>query len=750
MASERPRVALGLWLAALALSAWQLTRAPVVADLSAFLPPSATPAQQLLLEQLKSGVGSRVMLIALGGAPEEALAGTSRTLAAALHKSGLFGTVQNGDFEGMRADREAFLQYRYALSPLAAERFSAAGLRAALESALADLATQSGAAMRGLLPRDPTGELRRIVEGLQVKGPAQRAGVWFSADGKRALLFAETFAGGFDATAQEKAIGAVRTALPADVQAEISGAGVFAAAARASIERDAWLLSTVAATLVLVLLLGVYRRARTVALCFVPVASGLLVGVAAVGLVFGNVHAITLGFGATLIGEAVDYPSYAFLHAGPGENLKSALVRIWPTLRLAVLTTVLGGLTMLLSSFAGLAQLGLLSMTGVLVAGAVTRYVLPSLSGSGAVTERSFSPPFSIDWAPRLAPLVWVLAAGAVALVLLSKTPWEDDLSAMNPVPERLKAADRDLRRELGAPDVRHLLLVRAPSREAALERAESLEPRLRAFTKSGAIGGYDLVTRYLPSRREQERRLKAIPDASTLKMNLQRAQASLPFKPGVFEPFLRDAEEARKRGPLDAADLKGSAIALKVQTLLVPSGNDWAVLVPLTGVTDAAAVARELPLLDLKGESETLLAGYRLEALRLTALGAAAIVLVLWLGLRRVRAVALVVAPVLLALVLTAALLIATGQRLTVFHLIAMLLVMGIGLNYSLFFGRAEEDAAVRGRTLLSLYVNSATTVIAFAALAFSSNPVLHAIGLTVSVGAILALFASATLARK
>ena len=44
--------------------------------------------------------------------------------------------------------------------------------------------------------------------------------------------------------------------------------------------------------------------------------------------------------------------------------------------------------------------------------------------------------------------------------------------------------------------------------------------------------------------------------------------------------------------------------------------------------------------MLDLKAESERLLAGYRLEALRLSALGMGAIVLALALGLRRARAV--------------------------------------------------------------------------------------------------------------
>jgi predicted exporter len=761
MGSERPRLALAVWLVLIALSVWLLARTRIVADLSAFLPPSATPTQQLLLEQMRSGVASRIILIALSGAPEERLAAASQSIAAELRSSALFASVQNGDAEGLRADREAFMNYRYVLSPsAAAERFSAQALRESLESALGELASQPGTPLRKLLPRDPTGELRRIVERLPAAAPAKRSGVWFSADGARALLVAETIAGGFDAAAQEQAIDLVRRAFravdpKATLNLELSGPGVFAAASRESIEREAWLLSLVSGTLVLLLMLRIYRRPRIVALCFVPVVSGLAVGTAAVSLAFGNVHAITLGFGATLIGEAVDYPSYACLNAGPGESLSRALARIWPTLRLAVLTTVLGGLTMLLSSFAGLAQLGLLSMTGVLVAGMVTRDVVPALAGPRPVTERAFSVAAPLEELTgqlrRCAPFVWVLAAAAAMLLYFNQENlWEDDLAAMNPVPERLKAADRELRRELGAPDVRHLLLVRAPSRESALERAEALEGTLDELVRRGAIRGYDLATRYVPSIAEQKRRLAALPEPAALRSNLEKALHGLPFQRGVFEPFLRDVEESRRRGPLGAEELRGTALGIKLQTLVVTAGTDWVVLVPLTGVADAQALAGKVPVLDLKAESERLLAGYRLEALRLSGLGMAAIVLALALGLRQARAVLQVVLPVALALLLTTAVLQLAGQRLTVFHLIAMLLVMGIGLNYSLFFDRREADPIARRRNLFALFVTCATTLLAFGTLAWSSNPVLHAIGLTVTVGALAAFTTSALLARK
>jgi len=165
------------------------------------------------------------------------------------------------------------------------------------------------------------------------------------------------------------------------------------------------------------------------------------------------------------------------------------------------------------------------------------------------------------------------------------------------------------------------------------------------------------------------------------------------------------------------------------------------------------ASAARQLGrpyvlALDLKAESDALVAGYRAEALRLAGIGLAAIVLVLAWGLRSAAAVAKVLGPVLASLLLSVCALQLLGERMTIFHVIALLLVLGIGLNYALFFNQPAPARDAYRRTLLALLVCSLTTVLAFGSLAWSSTAVLHAIGLTVSIGAVTALLVAAALA--
>jgi predicted exporter len=86
-------------------------------------------------------------------------------------------------------------------------------------------------------------------------------------------------------------------------------------------------------------------------------------------------------------------------------------------------------------------------------------------------------------------------------------------------------------------------------------------------------------------------------------------------------------------------------------------------------------------------------------------------------------------------------------GQQLTILHLIGMLLIVAVGSNYALFFDRSSHGGSAP-LTLASLVVANTATVLGFGVLAFSSVPVLSALGTTVAPGAFLALVFSAVLA--
>lgn len=773
MTELQKRIAVLAWLAGLAFCAWiAFAHTRIYTDLTGFLPAAPDRSQQLLLDQLRAGPASRLILIGIEGGNPQNLATVSHALADALRKDARLAFVQNGELETLEAERDVVTGYRYLLSPeINGEHFGVPALKRALQHSAELLLSPAGALLKPLIPIDPTGEVQRIAALWTSNSTITlREGVWFSADAGRALLIAQTNASGMDALQQHEIVAALgqqfdtaRQTLPAaaagSMRLLLSGTPVFAAESRQMIQQDSWRLSLVAGMLVLLVLLLVYRSIRLTLLAFIPVASGLLVGVAVVSLAFGGVHGITLAFGATLIGEAVDYPNYAFLHTARGEAIQHALRRIGPTLRLAVLTTVFSSMALLLSSFSGLSQLGLLSLVGVAVAGLTTQYILPVFAGAAVTARKIEFLPFKLTpgkrWRHAVLPLL--LLAMAV-LTWQHNSIWDDDLGSLSPVSANAKRLDQQLRDQLGAPDIRYVLMTGGNDTEQALRNSEKLQSDLERMVQDGVIGGFDMAARYLPSQELQRQRQAALPDSALLQRNLKQAMAGLPFRDDAFHAFLRDVAASKRQAPLTADDMRAGSIGLKVQSLLLHDDQGSTALITLSGVRDAARLqlsvahlkAKGIMVIDLKDDTSRLINGYRNQSLRLSGLGILLITLLLLVSLRSVRAAAMVLYPVLAGTAMCAAITILHGEKLTLFHLVSLLLVIGIGLNYALFFNRREHSDADTRRNHLSLVICSLTTFLSFGTLMLSQIPVLHAIGQTVALGSLLCLLCACLLAEQ
>jgi predicted exporter len=223
----------------------------------------------------------------------------------------------------------------------------------------------------------------------------------------------------------------------------------------------------------------------------------------------------------------------------------------------------------------------------------------------------------------------------------------------------------------------------------------------------------------------------------------LAEALKDLPFRDDAFEPFLADLAAARAAPPLRIADLAGTPLQASVSGLLLAHARDATALVSLAGIRDPRSLAKlasahGAELLDLKDASESLVVAYRERVLWALAGAAVLLALTVWLALRSPRRVLRVLLPMALTTLLILAVLRAAGVELTLFHLVALILAAGLGLDYALFFDHAGDDHADQLRTLHALVVCSLTTLLVFLLLALSSIPVLRAIGTTVTIGVV------------
>jgi predicted exporter len=747
---------LAAWIAVLALFGGLVERRlEVGTDLRLFMPTPRTTQERLVLEEIGEGPASRLLLLAINGPDPAAAAVTSSALVARLRGSEQFRWAANGEAD-VGSLPEDLLAYRYLLSPtLDEERLDAPFLRAQLEERLRDLASPAAGFLEPWLPRDPTLELLKLAESWQPsRQPQLLHDVWFDSTGRQALLVAETRAAGFDPQGQREAADVLQRSFEqvrTDPALELvtSGPGAFSVLMKERTQGEAQRLGGLATLGMAVLLLVAYRSAWLLVLGLLPLASAGLAGLAAVSTVFGPVHGITLAFGFTLIGVAQDYPMHLFSHQHRGIDPRHNVRALWPTLATGVASTCVAYLAFLFSGVRGLAQLSVFTVAGLAAAGLTTRFVLPFLvpvRGTDAAESAALGRLWDrLAGLPRPLWLAMGAAAACVAVLVLSPRPlWQDELGGLTPVPRHLIEQDSALRRELGAPDVRYLILVQDRDPQQVLARAAALDPKLEELVASGGLVGFDHAARYLPTLEQQERRRAALPAPVELRDALDAASATTPFRPGVFAPFLEDIERARHLRALGPQDLAGTPLEARVGGLLLNSGAHWTGLVTLTGLTDPAALGRVVAdtegatLLDLKQAAEDLVANQRTRILWCLAGSAFLLVLVVSVALREAGRVWRVLAPMALTTLVVLAALHASGLSLSLFHLIALVLAAGLGLDYALFFERAADDPAEQRRTLHAVLVCSLSTLMVFALLATSSLPVLRAIGVTVSVGVV------------
>lgn len=778
-----------IWLAVVATSAWQVSRTPVVTDASSFLPGPANATQRLMMDQLRDGLSTRIMVIGLQlnpplgkAAPSaeqnaaqtaeqtSALVSASKSLRAKLASDRQFAWVSNGDLNELTVERDRVFAARYLLSKKTTdEQFTSAGLGRAFADLERVLISAEGAAIKSIATADPTLTALQLLEKASQRTASPTGeGVWLGTDGSVALLLMETEAKGNDIAALTQTIQFAQQSAdevlkqwPAGLTkptVKFAGSGYFNVLSHDAIGKDAFWLSLVAIFLVAALLLWALRSPRFLILAVIPVASGTLAGFAVVGFLDNAIHGITLAFGVTLIGEAVDYAIYTFVQAD--ENGQHSR-RFWRQVFLAMLTSLIGFAAMYFSGFAGLKQLGLFSIVGLVVAAACARWLLPALLPRsrvpGTTTAESW---LRFSWLPALAlgmrRLRWtvLLIAVAMSALLVSRyqTMWHDSLDALSSSSAAETARDLSYRRAIGVPDLRTMIAVQGASLEQALQRAEATTRFLDSLVSEKLLAGFESPSDLLPSFEQQKRRQAALPVTEVLRARIAEAASTGNLSARAFEPFVEAVAATRSMPPIDLLYYDKTILGAWLDSQIVRNEQGASVLILLDGARSNSEVKQRIAeaklagvdLIDLKADVEVLVAGYRERTMRAFLFGTAGIFLVLLIQLRHYRAVLSMIATIVSSIVITSGLLLLIKSHLTLFNLVSILLVVGVASNYTLFFSTLSTRAAERQRSSVSVLLAAASTFIGFTVLAFSSTPVLAMIGVTVSLGAVVGLVAS------
>jgi predicted exporter len=760
-----------LWLLAILLTAAYLvfriaTGITLESSILALLPRAERDAAaQSVQDRIAESFSRRVVFLVGDAAPAKA-ADAARKLSAALERSGLIASLTSKiDPDSQRRMGAAYFPYRAGLLSASdrANLLKGDG-QAVMTRALSILYGAGGFANAKLIAHDPF--LLMPAFFLELPVPKSKFtlenGVLSVRDGGLTyVLVSADLAGDPFAIKYQQAFDAVVSKTLSDLTAATpslkivrTGAVFYAHDSTREATQETSIIGLASTVGTLALIFLIFRGLRPILLGALAIGTGVLFALAGTLVLFGQIHSVALLLGVSLIGISVDYSFQYFCEyfdpaaTGPDERLK----RVLPGIAVGLATTLIGYCTLLLAPFPGLRQVAAISLIGLV--GSVLTVVLwyPLLdSRRGSEPDNRFVALASKHWtlweAPslqgaRLAIVGFCIVAAAAGMLFLRS---DDDVRHLQSLSSELKRQESQIEKLTGSSSGTQFILLRGASEEALLQEEERLAPRLAGAERDGALEGHTAIAQFVPSIARQKENRALVRDR-LVKPHLAGYLAQIGFQNAI-----ESGENARyltpsnlpRTGPLSLLPLLDVTVSGHPAHVILLSGVHDS-----EAVTDLVAGVPGARVVSLADDWSRLFGTFRKYAVGLLGLSALLMYPLLWWrygwlgGLR-------VLAPSLAAVALTPPLAALAGITFTFFNAMALVLVLSVGVDYSVFC--RETSGTRKPVTSLAIALAALSTILSFGMLALSRVFAVHAFGTTMLIGITLAfLFAPAAVPAR
>lgn len=532
--------------------------------------------------------------------------------------------------------------------------------------------------------------------------------------------------------------------------ADILMAGVILHAAKATTQakKEISIIGTGSLIGIVLLIWLTFRTLRPILLVAISLASGVLTALTACSLCYGQIHVLTLVFGASVIGLAQDYGIYYLCnraHADANTDSWTLIRKLLPGMGLTLLTTVTAYFGLMLTPFPGLQQMALFAITGLIAAWLTVVCWFPVLAGQNA-----FKKELGLIWYqklvshwPTVGKNIKTLIAAAALFVLagfsLMRLCADDDIRMLqNPDPVLL-AQQAKISELMDMPSMTQFFLIKGENDEEVLQREEKLQAKLAELADRKTIRGWQAISSWIPSIAQQQS------DRALINESLYAPGGAFSALQGATGIEKSTDETAEGYLTVDAFLNTPAGEGLK-HLWLGKIGDVSASIVTVKGVS--ADNLQQLKALEEPGQGITWIdkvedisstfGNYRvyISIFIVAAYGLIWLILSFRYRSRSWR----IVAPPFFASLITLTVLGLIGQPLNLFNILAFMLILGVGVDSGIFF--SEQPPENLSVVWLETGLAASSTILSFGLLCFSKTQALHAFGLTMFIGISLVWF--------
>ncbi len=490
--------------------------------------------------------------------------------------------------------------------------------------------------------------------------------------------------------------------------------------------------------LVVSLVLLTFRSITPLLLVVTSISVGILTGLAVVHQAFGEVHLITLVFGASLIGVAVDYSFHYLASVNLSDNFVR-LNKIFPAITLGLLSSVLGYLALFNTPFPGLRQMAIFSLCGLIAAYLTVVLLFPYVPLKNRISSRiiTFCQLLVMAGQSRLAINGWKFFAVtpllAIALLFFGASEKENIRQFQN-TNTKLESEQATIQEVLQTPAANQFFLVSANTEEELLQNMENVGEQLDALVNNGSIEGYQSIHQWLPSIRSQKNNYqlyKKLYQSSALDKIVESGIIT-PQEATQFETKLLNDKDNYWQLNSWLSSPQGKRMS---HLWLGKTGESYAAIIALNNINkleNLTDLNEQVIFVDKVLKISQIFQLYKEKA---SVLLLVTCILILGLLTFRygIKKACIVLSSPVIAISFTLICLTVLSIPITLFNTLALFLVLGIGVDYGLFFAEGKKVSAT---ILLAVILSALTTLFSFGLLALSETPAIYAFGLTMFFG--------------
>lgn len=535
---------------------------------------------------------------------------------------------------------------------------------------------------------------------------------------------------------------------------EMTGVPVFAVATQTLIQGDVVNISVLSSIALICLFLLIFRSFSSLITVFTVLLTAILSAMLITQSIFGYVHGLTIAIGATLSGICIDYPIHSLVHAsGVQASQRSiSIKRIWPSMLLGGLTSLIGYSALGFSGYPGFRQVSVFAVSSIVIALLMTRFFLPGILKNQPIVYRNMPGVTTWLWLSRRYSkgLITVLILTVlVASFNLKSLNWLQDLQQLTPELDQLKQLDKQIRARMTPIEPGRFVLVSGETTEQALQNAERVYPMLDQMKADGTLDHYFGVYPWLLSSKQQTDNQILLSEVLTDEI-LQHWKQALQQQKLAVEKLSQLDYPIQE--PMTLEDLTSTPVNRMIENQILVTNDKTLVLIWLGKHQPEAMKFTLTPVENAMYFSQRELINemtnnYTERAKILLSAGLAIIFILLTINYQSLFKAFITLLPAITAAMLMLLFWSLSAQPISFLHLVGFLLVIAICVDYGIFF--QENRGGDIQLTYQAISASMLTSMLAFGSLITAQSSMLTILAGVVALGVLLGFLLCPVLIR-